>query len=333
MTGALGLVKDYMFEDCWDWRGPEYGNEGQMTIRWAHQNVDKWLRDLNPEVALMMFGTNDLGSLELQEYETKTREVVQKCLDNNTILILSTIPPKHGQAEKAAAFADAVRKIAREMKVPLTEMDRSRVVRCRVYRYAKPITAASLSQAELLAEVPPMSGYNVLGRSVDQLIAQHRRRAVDDMEFAKQLARNDYFAKYHPDMPEMDEVRIPRFAIEDGRPLGPRLGLYVHHPDRAGKAYYAVVPAVDGAADARDVSGAGPVDEVVGPGEPVLQGKPEVTVFFDYPGERRHYVHWAAPPLANLPNQYYNGGLFLPRGYAQASVKRLSVFFHDAGQR
>ena len=121
MDKAFGLVKDYMLEDCWDWKGPEFGNEGQMTIRWAHKNVDKWLKELNPEVALMMFGTNDLDSLELKEYETKTREVVEKCLDNGTILILSTIPPKHGRAEKAAAFADAVRKIAREMKVPLTD--------------------------------------------------------------------------------------------------------------------------------------------------------------------------------------------------------------------
>ena len=121
MTRALGLVKDYMLEDCWDWKGPEYGNEGQMTIRWAHQNVDRWLKELNPEVALMMFGTNDLGSLGLPEYDTKTREVVQKCLDNGTILILSTIPPKHGQAEKAAAFSDAVRRIARDLNVPLTD--------------------------------------------------------------------------------------------------------------------------------------------------------------------------------------------------------------------
>ena len=69
----------------------------------------------------MMFGTNDVGALELAEYEAKTREVVQRCLDNGTILILSTIPPKHGQAEKAAVFAAAVRKIARDMKVPLTD--------------------------------------------------------------------------------------------------------------------------------------------------------------------------------------------------------------------
>jgi hypothetical protein len=121
MAKALGLVKDYMLEDCWDWKGPEYGNQGQMTIRWAHQHVDQWLKDLNPEVALLMFGTNDLGSLGLDEYATKTRDVVQKCLENGTILILSTIPPKHGQAEKAADFADAVRKIAREMEVPLTD--------------------------------------------------------------------------------------------------------------------------------------------------------------------------------------------------------------------
>jgi lysophospholipase L1-like esterase len=117
-TRALALVKDYMLEECWDWKGPEFGSQGQMTIRWAHQNVDKWLQDLNPEVALMMFGTNDLSSLDLPEYETKIREVVQKCLANGTILILSTIPPKHGQAEKAAVFAEAVRRIARERKLP-----------------------------------------------------------------------------------------------------------------------------------------------------------------------------------------------------------------------
>jgi hypothetical protein len=121
MAQALGLVKDYMLEDCWDWKGPEFGSQGRMTIRWAHQNVGNWLDDLNPEVTLMMFGTNDLSSLDVAEYETKTRQVVQKCLDNGTIVILSTIPPRHGQAEKAATFADAVRRIARELQLPLTD--------------------------------------------------------------------------------------------------------------------------------------------------------------------------------------------------------------------
>ena len=73
MAKAFELVNNYMFEDCRDRRGPEYGNQGQMTIRWARQNVDTWLKDLNPEVALIMFGTNDLGGLEVQEYEIRMR--------------------------------------------------------------------------------------------------------------------------------------------------------------------------------------------------------------------------------------------------------------------
>jgi hypothetical protein len=119
---AFELVKAYMKDACWaDWKGPQYGNEGRMTIRWAHANVDKWLKSLNPEVALIMFGTNDLGPLKVDEYETKTRQVVKKCLDNGTIVILSTIPPRHGADAKAKTFVQAVRKVARDMKVPLCD--------------------------------------------------------------------------------------------------------------------------------------------------------------------------------------------------------------------
>jgi hypothetical protein len=121
MVKAFRLVNRYMIEDCWDRKGPEYGNQGQMTIRWAHENVDTWLRRLHPEVANMMFGTNDLGSLEVEEYQTKTRQVVEKCLANGTIVILNTAPPKHGQAEKAAVFAEAVRKLSRQLRVPLVD--------------------------------------------------------------------------------------------------------------------------------------------------------------------------------------------------------------------
>jgi hypothetical protein len=121
MVKAFRLVSVHMLEDCWDRKGPEYGNQGQMTIRWAHENVDTWLRTLNPEVANIMFGTNDLDSLEVGEYETKTRQVVQKCLEGGTIVILNTAPPKHGRAEKAAVFAEAVRKLSRQLKVPLVD--------------------------------------------------------------------------------------------------------------------------------------------------------------------------------------------------------------------
>jgi len=122
MEKAFALVKGHQREECWGkWKGGEYGNDGGMTIRWASENVDRWLKRLDPEAALIMFGTNDLGALELPEYEAKTREVVGKCLANGTVVILSTIPPRHGAGEKGEKFAEAVRKIAREMKVPLVD--------------------------------------------------------------------------------------------------------------------------------------------------------------------------------------------------------------------
>src|SRR5262249_50903271 len=65
---ACELVNGSMKSECWrNWRGPAYGNEGSMTIRWADTNVERWLKKLNPETALIMFGTNDLGGVPLDE--------------------------------------------------------------------------------------------------------------------------------------------------------------------------------------------------------------------------------------------------------------------------
>lgn len=118
----FALVKGHMKEACWrEWKGPAFGSDGGMTIRWALDNVGAWLKKLNPETALIMFGTNDLGQLQLDEYETKVRAVIAKCLDNGTVVILSTIPPKHGQGEKAKTFVESLRRIARETGLPLCD--------------------------------------------------------------------------------------------------------------------------------------------------------------------------------------------------------------------
>jgi lysophospholipase L1-like esterase len=122
MVRAHELVKKYMKPDCWaKWKGPGYGSNGSMTIRWADENVDRWLAKLNPEVALIMFGTNDIGQVPLKEYEAKTRSVVQRCLKNGTVVLLSTIPPRHGRLEQARQYADAARRVARAEKVPLID--------------------------------------------------------------------------------------------------------------------------------------------------------------------------------------------------------------------
>jgi lysophospholipase L1-like esterase len=121
-AAARERVADYMLADCWaGWKSPEHGNQGSMTVRWAHENVDEWLARLNPEVALIMFGTNDLGELALDEYTEKTRDVVHRCMANGTVVILNTIPPRSGRLAESREFAEAVARIAREEKVPLVD--------------------------------------------------------------------------------------------------------------------------------------------------------------------------------------------------------------------
>lgn len=122
MARAYEIVTRHQKPECWrDWKGPDFGSNGSMTIRWAHDNIEKWLAKLNPEVALVMFGSNDVGQLDVKEYAEKTRAVVERCLANGTIVILSTMPPRSGRFEKSREFAGAARRLASELHLPLTD--------------------------------------------------------------------------------------------------------------------------------------------------------------------------------------------------------------------
>jgi lysophospholipase L1-like esterase len=122
MEHAFEIVNARLRPECWrDWKGPEFGNEGGQTVGWAQENVEAWLERLQPEVAVVMFGTNDLRDLEVSAYRDRLRTVVRRCLDRGTIVILSTIPPRHGFSKKAEEFAEAARRVARELAVPLVD--------------------------------------------------------------------------------------------------------------------------------------------------------------------------------------------------------------------
>ena len=130
MLEAFQLVNDHMLEDCWDRKGGKYGNQSGQTIRWANKNLDTWLQDWNPEAAILMFGTNDLNNVGVEDYEANLEDVVRRCLENGTIVILSTIPPRHGRVEKAAEFAEAARRVARKLNVPLIDFHTEILSRC-----------------------------------------------------------------------------------------------------------------------------------------------------------------------------------------------------------
>ena len=91
MERAFRFIDGRMQPECWrQWKGPEFGSDGGRTTRWADENVGAWLERLDPEVALVMFGTNDLTALEAREYRDRLRAVARRCLENGTVVILST---------------------------------------------------------------------------------------------------------------------------------------------------------------------------------------------------------------------------------------------------
>ncbi len=62
-----------------------------------------------------------MGQMDASEYEAKTREVIQRCLANGTIVLLTTMPPRSGQLAKSRRFAEVARGLARKLKIPLLD--------------------------------------------------------------------------------------------------------------------------------------------------------------------------------------------------------------------
>jgi len=199
-----------------------------------------------------------------------------------------------------------------------------------IYAHSKPIDAESFAAAELLAEVQPLSGWNLNGRNMEYLIGQAMIQPDEMGELCRGYGNHMYTSG--PNHPRMDRYPVARFVVDErAGPLPPGTGLYVHHPAAAGRRYYAVVSCRAGVANTVDF-GAGnslakPVDEAVGQGEPVRQGPGLWGPYFDYPGRRQVYVQWTAPPLCPRPSMYFNWSVLVPPGLkAKAPVE---LYFHS----
>jgi len=173
----------------------------------------------------------------------------------------------------------------------------------RIYRSARPITAANLAEAERIDEIWPLSGY-------DARLHQH-------------VVRGENWVGLDPD------VWVARYCITDppagelppnsqsgsskewrGQQLPLHTGLYVHQPGEAGKAYYAVTVVSGGVENTRDVTAANslasPLAETVAAGEPILYrwlNQDTGPRRSRTPRETQFFVYWAAPPYANQPRR------------------------------
>jgi len=195
----------------------------------------------------------------------------------------------------------------------LADLDKRREVRYCVYRHRKRITPATLADAECIARVKPLSGWNVNGRSVE--------KPIDELlanEYALIHGQWDPFVGADPDGKWGVKCKMERFVIGDAGEMLPRTtGLYVHTTQEKGRFYYAVITAIDGVENTTAVddkcSLAEPVAEAPADPRPVLQKEFPPRPHWNYPERRYHYVRWvAAPDHGNLPSHYYNWSVGVP---------------------
>ncbi|MDX2160044.1 MAG: SGNH/GDSL hydrolase family protein [bacterium] len=78
-------------------------------------------RLVRPSMAVIMFGTNDVGYVDLAAYRYNLNQIVQLSLDSGVIPILSTFPNRPGYEPRVEAFNGAVYEIAQAHHVPLID--------------------------------------------------------------------------------------------------------------------------------------------------------------------------------------------------------------------
>ena len=158
-----------------------------------------------------------------------------------------------------------------------------RKITYRIYRHTGPIDAKTIARAQLVDEVGQLTGWN---------------------------------AEFHGNDPPKT-AKLLRYVVADGaKPVAPGTGIYAHNPASAGKAWYAVSVAVNGEESFAGLGKAdtvGPVDETVGPGDPILQRIEKPEKFFYTAGITLHYyTRWEAPPRHNLPSRPYDYLVTIP---------------------
>jgi len=122
VRAELDLVQRYSDRKLWrQWKGAEWGNTGMMRSDWLLKNVDSWQKKLNPEAAVILFGTNDIGNLLPPEYTENMAAALQRMMVDGTVPMLTTVPPKSGADALVYEYWLAGLMIARHLKVPVID--------------------------------------------------------------------------------------------------------------------------------------------------------------------------------------------------------------------
>jgi hypothetical protein len=192
-----------------------------------------------------------------------------------------------------------------EMYPKLTSRNTPNETRYHVYQHTSPITASNLKDAKYLESIQPISCWNFMDITIDWQCERCPNGLWDD-------------------------YIVERFSTdEDGKatPLARNKALYVHTATENQTSYYAILTVINGKANTSSlVSGnslTSGIVEKVQTTEPAYQGLDTVK----YGGQVEHFVHFLAPPFANVPGPGNSWEFELNDGrhYANIRAKVASV--------
>ena len=99
-------------------------SKSNMKSHWGKRIINSALQSTRPEVATILFGTNDIlkGDSPAKFYDSM-EFIIDSCIDNGTIPILLTIPPtKNKSLDTVKEFNYQLRELARSKNIPVLDV-------------------------------------------------------------------------------------------------------------------------------------------------------------------------------------------------------------------
>jgi len=97
------------------WANPEFCEAGETPLECE-------FRTMQPSIALIMFGTNDVYYLDEASFDFFMRSIVVETIRNGTLPVLSTFPHRPEFPEKSVLYNQIVAKVAQDYDVPLINL-------------------------------------------------------------------------------------------------------------------------------------------------------------------------------------------------------------------
>lgn len=126
---AFETLKGYANMKLFNQKGAKFGNLSRMRVGWANKNMDNWLKQMNPEACIFMFGTNDVKGTSPENFDKELRACMDKLKANGTVCILSSIPPFHGKDDKVKVINEKIYAVAKDYKLLLQDFHKEIITR------------------------------------------------------------------------------------------------------------------------------------------------------------------------------------------------------------